>query len=143
MVFDDLYTTVPSIERKDQPPSHWEDLCLENTTFIPIDTQSPLSLNSEWRSTADTEQENRDTQRTNRVRSDISDNYQTTDYQEQESLLLPNTRSSGVLHTPNIDTEGDLFPEGDRDNSPYTLCRIVLDQIKENLLLPDISMKYF
>ena len=55
VVFNDLFTTVPSIEREDQPPSHWEDLCLENTTFIPINNQYPLPLNSEWHSAADTE----------------------------------------------------------------------------------------
>ena len=131
MVFNDLFTTVPSIEREDQPPSHWEDLCLQNTTFIPIDNQSPLPLNSEWRSTADTEQEHRDMQRTNRVHSDTSNNYQTTDFQDQESLFLPNPHSSGVLHTTNTytspplaSTEGDLpnaSTEG--DNSPNTLRR--------------------
>jgi hypothetical protein len=29
-VFDDLFTTVPSIETETALPDHWEELCLEN-----------------------------------------------------------------------------------------------------------------
>jgi hypothetical protein len=32
VVFDDLFTTVSSIERETEPPDHWADLCLENST---------------------------------------------------------------------------------------------------------------
>ena len=38
VVFDDLFSTVPSIAREEEPPSNWSDLCLEQTEFIPIDT---------------------------------------------------------------------------------------------------------
>jgi hypothetical protein len=34
VVFNDLFTTVPSIERETAPPDHWEELCLENSTHI-------------------------------------------------------------------------------------------------------------
>ena len=93
-VFNDLFATVLSIEREDEPPSHWEDLCLENTTLIPTDTKSQSPLNSEWHSAKDTKKEHRDTQCTNRVRSDMNNNYQNTDYQAQEPLYLPNPRAS-------------------------------------------------
>ena len=51
VVFDDLFTTVHSIEREELPPSHWNYLCLENTELIPMDNPSPLS--SEWLSGMD------------------------------------------------------------------------------------------
>ena len=54
-VFDDLFTTVASVERENDPPSHWNDLCLEQTEFIPIDIPVPLS--HEWLSETDTTQE--------------------------------------------------------------------------------------
>ena len=47
VVFDDLFTTVPSIEREDEPHLYWEDLCLENTTLIPTDTDISPTLSSE------------------------------------------------------------------------------------------------
>jgi hypothetical protein len=37
VVFDDLFTTVPSIERETAPPDHWAELCLENSTHIMLD----------------------------------------------------------------------------------------------------------
>jgi hypothetical protein len=35
--FDELFTTVSSIDRDHEPPDHWEDLCLENSTQITVD----------------------------------------------------------------------------------------------------------
>ncbi len=52
VVFDDLFTTVSSVEREEDPPSHWNNLCLEQTEFIPIDTPMPLS--PDWLSKMDT-----------------------------------------------------------------------------------------
>ena len=90
VVFDDLFTTVPSIERENEPPSHWEDLCLEHTTMIPTD--HPTTLSHEWQSKEDAEQDFRTTQRSNRVRSDLETT--STSVSHQEPLFLPNSRSS-------------------------------------------------
>jgi hypothetical protein len=47
VVFADLFTAVPSIERDIEPPDHWADLCLENSTHIMVD--SPIEhLGDEW-----------------------------------------------------------------------------------------------
>ena len=70
VVFDKLFSTVPSIGREEEPPSHWEDLCLENTQLIPTDT--PIRLSREWRSGVDAEEEFCLNQRPNRVRDDFS-----------------------------------------------------------------------
>jgi hypothetical protein len=43
LVFDDLFTTVPSIERETEPP----DQCLESSTHIMLDSP-PENLNDEW-----------------------------------------------------------------------------------------------
>jgi hypothetical protein len=37
VVFDDLFSTVSSVERENDPPDNWNQLCLENTTLIPTD----------------------------------------------------------------------------------------------------------
>jgi hypothetical protein len=41
VVFDDLFAKVPSVEREHEPPDNWDQLCLENTTFIPVDEHNP------------------------------------------------------------------------------------------------------
>jgi hypothetical protein len=33
VLFDDLFTTVTSIDRETEPPEHWEELCLEFFSF--------------------------------------------------------------------------------------------------------------
>jgi hypothetical protein len=38
VVFDDLSTTVPSIERKNEAPENWAELCIENSTHIMLDS---------------------------------------------------------------------------------------------------------
>jgi hypothetical protein len=52
VVFDDLFSTVPSIGGESENlevklPNHWEQLCLENSTSIPFDNSSKL-LQDEW-----------------------------------------------------------------------------------------------
>ena len=46
---------MPSITREEELPSHWDDLCLENTTLIPTD--APINLSYEWRSEVDSEED--------------------------------------------------------------------------------------
>jgi hypothetical protein len=52
VVFDDHFSTVTSVERETDPPEHWADLCLENSTYIPTDVDdegsSALFLNDDW-----------------------------------------------------------------------------------------------
>jgi hypothetical protein len=47
VVFDDLFTTVTSIDRKTVLPDHWAERCLENSTHIILDSP-PEHLNDEW-----------------------------------------------------------------------------------------------
>ena len=109
VVFDDLFTTVPSIGREEDPPSHWADLCLDNTTFILTDNPPPLS--HEWRSKADTEDDFRIDQRSNRVRNDLS--HQSS--QPHDPLLLPSGSSSeGAPNSEGATTERDASVQSDQ-----------------------------
>jgi hypothetical protein len=47
VVFDDIFTTVPSIERENEAPEHWAELCLENSTHLMLDSTSE-HLNDDW-----------------------------------------------------------------------------------------------
>jgi hypothetical protein len=42
--FDDHFSTVISVEREMDPPEHWAELCLDNTTFNPLDTATETAL---------------------------------------------------------------------------------------------------
>jgi hypothetical protein len=57
VVFDDQFSTVTSVEREIDPPDNWAELCMENTTFVPTDTDTDdigaetttkASLGFEW-----------------------------------------------------------------------------------------------
>ena len=63
VVFDDLFSTVASVERQEDLPSHWNDLCLEQSEFIPLD--KPVPLTPEWLSEADTAKDSITAVRTN------------------------------------------------------------------------------
>ena len=52
VVFDDLFSTVPSIGGESEDlevklPNHWEQLCLENSTSIPFENSSK-PLQDDW-----------------------------------------------------------------------------------------------
>ena len=57
VVFDYQFSTVTSVEREIDPPDNWAELCMENTTFVPTDTDTDdigaetttkASLGFEW-----------------------------------------------------------------------------------------------
>ena len=103
VVFDDLFTTVAPVERESDPPSHWNDLRLEQTEFIPVDTPRPLS--QEWLSETDIAQEGRAEVRTNRVREDLQT--KTSASTQVERLFLPSPTSQP---SPSSQTEGVVPP---------------------------------
>jgi hypothetical protein len=47
VVCDDLFTTVPSIERENEAPEHWAELCLENSNHLMLDSP-PEHLHDDW-----------------------------------------------------------------------------------------------
>jgi hypothetical protein len=47
VVFNDLFSTVASVERDNDPHNHWEELCLDNAVQIRVD-YPPYFLDDEW-----------------------------------------------------------------------------------------------
>ena len=68
VVFDDRFSTVQSIGHEEDPPTDWEDLCLENTMCVPTDgtADMPVHLNDDWLTDAERELKYRDLQRQER-----------------------------------------------------------------------------
>jgi hypothetical protein len=71
VVFDDRYSTVASIGDDDDPPSDWDDLCLDNSLYVPADAapDTPQHLHDDWLTEAEREVKHRDLQRQDRVRN--------------------------------------------------------------------------
>jgi hypothetical protein len=93
VVFDDLFTTVPSIERKHEPPSHWEELCLDESIHIPVDNE-PAFLHDDWLTTEEQERKNRQEQR-----SDIIRDAQVSQYGVERQ---PETQTTARAERPNL-----------------------------------------
>jgi hypothetical protein len=99
VVFDDLFSTVSSIEREIDPPANWADLCLENTTYIPVESSSESTspdvsssvpfLDLEWLSPDDQQLATRATTRHDTIRQTMVPDTST-----------PTTQSSSVLTAP-------------------------------------------
>jgi hypothetical protein len=53
VIFEYYFSTVNSVEREIDPPEHWAELCLENSTFIPTDpgedgAPTAVFLDDDW-----------------------------------------------------------------------------------------------
>jgi hypothetical protein len=67
VVFDDLFTTVPSIYREHEPPSHWDELCMDEAVHIPVENE-PEFLQDDWLTPGEIERKNRIEQREDIIR---------------------------------------------------------------------------
>jgi hypothetical protein len=74
VVFDDSFSTVASIGKDEDPPEYWDDLCLENTTYIPNDsnTDTPMHLQDDWLTSDEHAQKQRELHRQQRIRTTFS-----------------------------------------------------------------------
>jgi len=95
VVFDDLFTTVSSIAREEEPPSHWEDLCLEQSVYIPQDATATSYLNDDWLTPEEREIKRRESHRENRVRDTFTPSTDT----EPPS---PTVSVPSVMHEPHV-----------------------------------------
>ena len=70
VIFDYPFSTVNSIARKEEPPEHWEALCLENSTYIPTDISENfvLYLEDNWLTPPELAQKQHNTNCTNCIR---------------------------------------------------------------------------
>jgi hypothetical protein len=75
VVFDDHFSIVSSVERETDPPEHWADLCLEQSTYIPTDDgehgapTSAFLLDDNWLTPEELEVKGRSTTRQNAIRA--------------------------------------------------------------------------
>jgi hypothetical protein len=108
LVFDDRFSTVESITIDDTPLTHWEDLCLENTMFVPTDAtpDTPVHLQDDWLTDAERELKQRDLQRQERVRRIL-----------HPTAPAPTSRTRTVIPTDGTQSAPDApaaLPEGIR-----------------------------
>ena len=70
VVFDDLFSTVASIEREEEPPDHWEQLCLDSFIFVPTEANEPANqfLSDEWLTPEEQAAKRRTLDRAERIR---------------------------------------------------------------------------
>ena len=100
VVFDDRFTTVESITIDGTPPTHWEDLCLENTMLVPTEetTDAPVHLQDDWLTDTERALKYRDIQRQDRVRSILHPAPPTPN--RQSPSAAPSTSSETLINHP-------------------------------------------
>jgi hypothetical protein len=125
VVFDDLFSTVSSVERENEPPDNWDQLCLENTTLIPVESNDgdPTasaggSLNFDWLSPEDRDFVERATARQDAIRghlqSDTPPLPTTLPISARPTLASASTSSMHLQHLPALPT----VSPGDSDAIP-------------------------
>jgi hypothetical protein len=70
VVFDDSFSTVTSLEREDDPPAFCNDLCLENTVYVPTEVTNVngIHLADDWLTDVERTQKQRELQRREEIR---------------------------------------------------------------------------
>jgi hypothetical protein len=69
VVFDDLFSTVASIEREETPPDHWDQLCLDSFIFVPTEANPANQfLSDEWLTPDEQDAKRRTLDRAERIR---------------------------------------------------------------------------
>jgi hypothetical protein len=48
VVFDNHFSTAPSVKRETDPPDHWADVCLDNARNVTTDDTTNLTLHDDW-----------------------------------------------------------------------------------------------
>ena len=105
VVFDDRYSTVASLDTDEDPPPDWEDLCLENSLYVPTEDtpDTPTSLHDDWLTEAERELKYRDLQRQDRVR----------DLQHPTPVATPSPATTSSISVPlpsTTSSEGGIPP---------------------------------
>ena len=123
VVFDDLFSTVSSVERENEPPDNWDDLCLENTTLIPTDTLENVSdapigtFDFDWTNSTERDLHERATTRQDAIRSTIQPPVSSTIAAPVSSSVMD--ASSSV--PPTTTTVSSALPLGTFDASAFPL----------------------
>ena len=99
VVFDDSFSTVASIGKDEDPPEYWDDLCLENTTYIPNDsnTETPMHLQDDWLTSDEQAQKQRELHRQQRIRTTFPPTHFITAALPPEGPSTPAEQNIGIL----------------------------------------------
>jgi hypothetical protein len=89
MLFYDLFTTVPSIEREHEPPSHWDELCMDESVHIPVDNE-PEFLHDDWLTPEEIERKNWIEQRKDIIRDAQASQFGIQNQPVEESVTTSN-----------------------------------------------------
>jgi hypothetical protein len=102
VVFDDEFSTVTSLEREHEPPPFWNDLCLENSVYIPVEQGTgdhTLQLNDDWLTPEERVVKQREIVRLEEIRNRIN----TTLPRGTDAATIQSTISAIPRATPNSD----------------------------------------
>ena len=96
VVFDDHFSTVTSVAREEEPPGHWEELCLENSTFVHTEhnsSETTVYLEDDWLTPDERVAKERQVQHQNSIRR----TYDTPTHKPADTPVSP---IKGVLLEP-------------------------------------------
>lgn len=113
VVFDDEFSTVASLEREHDPPSFWNDLCLENAVYIPVEANAgntPHQLIDDWLTPEERAVKQREIVRLEEIRSRLN----TTMHRPTEGL----TTSQPPTTTTKLVSESISRPFSDQVEIP-------------------------
>jgi hypothetical protein len=107
VVFDDYFSTVTSVEREEEPPEHWAELCLENTTYIPTELETTadtdrtgtLFLDDDWLTPDEREWATRVMTRKDAVRASMAPS---TGSSLATAPLVTSSKTSSPIGAPSI-----------------------------------------
>ena len=94
VVFDDSFSTVMSVTSEEEPPSFWNDLCLESDSVhrIPLETDASVHLPDDWLTPDELEEKRRAIARLDKIRP--------TYWYKKPSSSLPDSSTTPPPVTP-------------------------------------------
>ena len=87
VVIDDSFSTVPSIGREEDPPDHWEDLCLDSAVSIPV-KDGIDKVDPTWITTAEQQAERRQEVRSSTIRQSLRSHIEGEQQQQRQLSLI-------------------------------------------------------
>ena len=104
VVFDDTFSTVPSLSSDEEPPSWWNVVDLEENSYrLPLDDDSPAELGNDWLTPAELEERSRARVRQIKLREAF------TPEDPRPPSLLPSSTASPLsaasTSSPNVSDE--------------------------------------
>jgi hypothetical protein len=127
LVFDDQFTTVSSIEREMDTPSHWEDLCLESAVRIVTDHPTTY-LKDDWLTEEELEEKRHDLQREKAIRETTLQRINPQPHEarlqrEQSPQTESNTEPTSVGIPNSVTFEPTIIQCHQENSTPRTIIK--------------------